>query len=98
MGVIDNVKEVADLVQRMGNVDLYRKIMTLEEEIFQLARQPRKMVLKNEQLEETLRLKEKLEFKPPFYFPKGTEFRIASVAGKRRNWLFTCLMLPPGTV
>ena len=71
MGAIENIKEVADLVQKMGNIDLYRKIMTLEDEIFQLTRQLRDSILKNEQLEESLKFKGKMEHRPPFFFVAG---------------------------
>ncbi|HET9181109.1 MAG TPA: hypothetical protein VFP59_03170 [Candidatus Angelobacter sp.] len=41
MGVVDNVKEVADIVQKMGNIELYRKIVHLEGAVMDLTRELR---------------------------------------------------------
>ena len=39
MGIIDNAKELADLLKAAGNTELYRKIVELEGEIIELTRQ-----------------------------------------------------------
>ncbi|MGC8773767.1 MAG: hypothetical protein ACP5R6_00690 [Chlorobaculum sp.] len=36
MGIIDNAMEVADLVKKYNDLDLYQKIVDLQDEIFQL--------------------------------------------------------------
>ena len=33
MGIIDNAKEVADLIKKIGDVDLYKKIVDLQSQI-----------------------------------------------------------------
>jgi DNA repair exonuclease SbcCD ATPase subunit len=71
MGVIENMKEVADLVKKVGDIDLNRKIVNLEGEVLDLTREKRRLEDRVETLERTLNLKEKLTFKEPFYYLEG---------------------------
>jgi hypothetical protein len=71
MGVLDNVKEVADLVKKMGDIDLYRKIVHAEGEVMELTRQLRSAEERVRELEGTLLFKDKLAFKAPYYFAEG---------------------------
>jgi hypothetical protein len=68
---MDNVKEVADLVKKVGDIDLYRKIVALEGEILDLTREKRQLEDQLEAAERTLKLKENLAFKEPFYYLEG---------------------------
>jgi hypothetical protein len=68
LGVIDNVKEVADLIKKIGDVELYRKIVELEGEIIELTKTNRELEEKNVDLKKKLEIKSKMEFKKPFYF------------------------------
>ena len=36
MSIINNAKEIADLIKKIGDVELYRKIIELEGEIIEL--------------------------------------------------------------
>jgi len=71
MGVIDNAKEIADLVKKVGDIDLYRKIVALESEILDLTREKRQLEEKVSNLEQSLAFKEKLVFKEPLYWLEG---------------------------
>jgi hypothetical protein len=71
MGVIENMKEVADLVQKIGDINLNRKIVNLEGEVLALTREKRHLEVKVEELERTLTLKNNLAFKEPFYYLEG---------------------------
>jgi hypothetical protein len=71
MGVLDSVKEVADLVKKIGDIDLYRKIVSAEDEVMELTRQLRLTQERVRELEGILSLKKKLAFKVPFYFADG---------------------------
>jgi hypothetical protein len=64
MGVVENLKNVADLVKKAGEIDLYKKISAAEDEVRELTRDKRRLEDKVEELERTLRSK---EFKAPFY-------------------------------
>lgn len=71
MGVIENMKEVADLVQKIGDINLNRKIVNLEGEVLALTREKRHLELKVEELERVVKLKKGLAFKEPFYYLEG---------------------------
>lgn len=71
MSIIENFKEVADLVKKVGDIELYRRIIELEGEVIEVTRENRLMEAKVEQLESLLRLKEKMDFREPFYFYEG---------------------------
>ena len=71
MGIVDNMKEVADLVKKLGDIDLNRKIVNLEGEVLDLTRAKRQADQRIEELEGQLVLKAKMTHKAPFYFQEG---------------------------
>jgi len=48
MGIIDNAKDIAELIKKYNDIELYQKIIDLRDEIFELR-------------EDNLKLKEKLK-------------------------------------
>ena len=68
MNIISNAKEIADLVKKLGNVDLYRRIVELEGEIIELAGQNNLLKERNGELEHAMRKKEQLTFKSGVYW------------------------------
>jgi Zn finger protein HypA/HybF involved in hydrogenase expression len=67
MGIIDNAKEIASLVKKLGDIDLYRKIVDLEGEIIELTKEKRQL---DEKLADITRSKviiDELRFNAPFY-------------------------------
>jgi hypothetical protein len=71
MGVIENAKEIADLVKKIGDIELYRKIVALEGEVLDLTREKRALEHKVEELGRALVLTKTLTFREPFYFADG---------------------------
>lgn len=71
MSIIDNAKEVADLIKAAENTEHYRKIVELEGEIIELTRQNRKLEETVEEQKSLLALKEKMIWKNPFYVIEG---------------------------
>src|SRR5579862_1756398 len=71
MGVVENMKEMADLIKKLGDIELNRKILTLETEVLDLTRDKRRLEEKVEELEKTMKLKKDLYFSEPFYWVKG---------------------------
>jgi hypothetical protein len=71
MGAVENVKEIADLVKRFNDIELNRRILSLENEVLDLSRDKRRLEEKVEELQRTLKFKEELEFKEPFYWKSG---------------------------
>ncbi|HEY2234159.1 MAG TPA: hypothetical protein VGK01_11865 [Candidatus Angelobacter sp.] len=71
MGVIDSFKEIADLVKKAGDIDLWRKIVQAESEVVELNRTLRITEEKVRELENLLRFKQKLSYNEPFFFVEG---------------------------
>jgi hypothetical protein len=71
MSIIDNAKEVADLVKKIGDIELYRKIVALEGEVIDLTREKRALENRVGELERAIVFTKKLTFKEPFYFAEG---------------------------
>lgn len=69
MSTLENLKEIADLAKKLGNIDLYKKIVELEGEVIELTRRTR--VLEDESVTLKRRLAAKEEMKasgPHNYF------------------------------
>ena len=71
MGVVENMKDVADLVKKYNDLDLNRRIVTLEGEVLDLTRDKRRLEEKLEDLQRALKFKAELIFSEPFYWAKG---------------------------
>ncbi len=67
MGLIENAKEVADLVKKIGDIELYRKIVALEGEIIDLTRKGRFLETENDELKSALKKKKDLSFSAQFF-------------------------------
>lgn len=73
MGIVNNVKEIANIIKKIDDVELYRKIIDLEGEIIELTQEKRNAENRIEQLEEFQKLTEEMEYKSPFWYKKGDE-------------------------
>ena len=71
MGTLENLKEIADVVKKLGNIELYRKIVELEGEVIELTRDNRKLEEENHKLGQQLEFKTKLHFTEPFWYAEG---------------------------
>lgn len=71
MGIVENIKDAADLAKKVGDIELYRKIVELEGEVIELTREKRQGEHKIEELEQKLSLRSKMTRKTPFYFQEG---------------------------
>ena len=60
MSIIDNAKEIADLVKKVGDIDLYRKIVELQAEVVQLSTRNFELEKKAKDLEDDLHRKQSL--------------------------------------
>jgi hypothetical protein len=68
MGIVENVKEVVSLCQKIDNLDLYRKLLDLQADVNELAFQLREKDKTIEQLKEAFSIKEKMICKSSAYF------------------------------
>jgi len=67
MGVVENLKDVADLVKKTGEIELYKKIVAAEDEVRELTRDRRRLEDEVEELRRALRFQEEIVFNAPFY-------------------------------
>ena len=68
MSIINNAKEIAELVQKMGNIDLYRKIVELEGDIVELMRERQALEVRVGELESELKVKGQVRFDRGVYW------------------------------
>lgn len=73
MKIISDVKEIANLVQKMGNIDLYRKIVDLESDIVDLTSQKNDLERRVEGLTSALNQSRAMTYRKPFYYTDPDE-------------------------
>jgi hypothetical protein len=74
MGLIDNVKGIADLAKAVGNIELYRRIVQLEREIIELTWRNRSLETELEEQTKAWQLKGSITFRTPFYYVEGGQY------------------------
>lgn len=73
MSVVDNLKDIVSLVKKIDNIELNRRIVNLESEVFDLIRENRDLNDKVEELKTLFAISKKMIFKSPFYYTEGDE-------------------------
>jgi regulator of replication initiation timing len=73
MGILDNAKEVAKAVQEIHNLELYQRVLNLHSDIIALVEENNRLRDENKELTRTVRLKQEMIFKEPFYYREGDE-------------------------
>ncbi len=73
MSIISNAKEISDLIQKLGNQELYRKILDLQGEIINLTGENHTLKEENQELKRSLKLSKEMTFKQPFYYAEGDQ-------------------------
>jgi len=73
MGIIDKVKELAVLAQKVQNIELYEKLVSFQSDIFALQKENSELKDKVRQLAEKLYLQAKVIWEKPFYWLKENE-------------------------
>jgi hypothetical protein len=68
MGIMENVKEIAELAKKYNDDELNQKISDLEDQILALITQIRSLEDASQESERTLSLMKKMQLKEPFYF------------------------------
>lgn len=68
MSIINNAKEIADLVQKLGNIELYRKIVELEAQIIDLTRENHTRSEQVSELQRQLSVKGQLRYEEKMYW------------------------------
>jgi len=73
MGVIENAKDLAGLIQKYSEAGLYRKILELEDESGDLRRKLRKAETDLDEAKAELAKRAAMQFRPPYYWKDGDE-------------------------
>jgi hypothetical protein len=95
MSIIDNAKEIADLIKKVGDIDLYRKIVELQGELVQLSNRNFELEKKCAELQASVDRKKALRHLRSLVFEDGDAVpfcpRCAEATGKLIH-LFTVKM------
>jgi hypothetical protein len=73
MSVLQDMKEVAEIAKKLGNIDLYTKILELRIEMNEINEERLRLQLRVNELEEKNRIKEEMTFRAPFWFREGDD-------------------------
>src|SRR6266436_6655186 len=98
MSVVENMKDVADLVKKFNDIELNRRILNLETEVLDLSRDKRRAEEKVEELLRALKFSKELVLRDGFYWAEGdtTGFCTACWDAKHLAVHVTRLPLPVG--
>jgi hypothetical protein len=75
MGIVDQFKELAALAQKVQNIELYKKLVSFQSEMFALQEENRDLKESIRQLQEKLNLKAKVVWQRPFYWMQDGDER-----------------------
>jgi hypothetical protein len=73
MSVVHGAKEIAELVKKYNDIPLYQKIVELQGQVVELATERLELFSKNQELTGKLALRNKTEFRNPYYYQEGDE-------------------------
>jgi len=68
VGVVENVKQIAEVLRKIDNVELYRQILDLQAEILQLVEENRQLKARVREVEEQLTINAVLVFEKDCYW------------------------------
>ncbi len=73
MGIIDNAKDIAELIKKYNDIELYQKIIDLRDEIFELREDNLRLKEKIGTFNKEKEIYKKMVFESPFYWFKDGE-------------------------
>ena len=73
MGLVENFKDLFKLAGAANNLDLYKNLSELQTRVMELEEENNRLRTDKKDLEEKLRLAERMTFKEPFYYQDGDE-------------------------
>jgi len=71
MGIMDNAKDIAKLIKKYGDMELYQRIVDLRDEIFDLREENLKLKKDISCLEEEKDIKDRIIWEHPYYWLKN---------------------------
>jgi hypothetical protein len=85
MGVIENIKEIADLAKQLGDIDLNRKMLILEGEVHDLKRTNMRLETELEETRKLLKRRQELKYREPFYYEDSNPIPYCSACWKAKD-------------
>jgi hypothetical protein len=76
MGIVENVKEMAKLAHEVQNLELYKKLIDFQNEVFSLYDENRSLKDEVRQLTERLNLREKIHLENNMYWVTERDIRL----------------------
>lgn len=73
MGILDNIKNVADIVRKADNIDLYKQILDLQQEAMELIEENNELKNEVSELKKSVTTRENLVFKNNMYYLDESE-------------------------
>ena len=70
---LENVRSIVELAQKFGDLEFKRRIVNLEDQVFELTRERRGLVDRNEELERELVIRTKTSFRNPYWYEDGND-------------------------
>ena len=103
MDTIDKIKELSTLIQKIGDIDLYRKIVELQGEVVQLSTRNFDLDKKCKKLEAELTRKQSLRHIRSLYYADGDSISFCPHCWENSNKLIhlfrpRALMTPGGEI
>ena len=71
MGIVENLKDLADLAKKVGQIELQKQILEAEEQVRELAREKRQLQDKVDELQRVLHLRKDMKRKGLLYYQDG---------------------------
>src|SRR5579872_3231642 len=71
MGAIEEIRAFGDLIRKYNDIELNRRIVSLENEVLELSRDRRRLQEEVENLQESLRFSKIVQFRNGFYWTDG---------------------------
>lgn len=68
MGLLENVREAAELAKSLGNIDLYSQIVDLKDQILELRDENRELKDENRRLRESSAIEDEIERRGSVYY------------------------------
>ena len=88
MSIVSDAKEIADLVKKMGDVDLYRRIVELQGEVTELASRNVEIESELRAVKGKLELRASLAFRQPYYWREGDDVPYCQVCFEKSGIAF----------
>jgi len=98
MGIIDNVKDITKLIKKYDDIELYKKIIDLHDEILELRENNLKLKGKIKSLKEEKKIDEIIVFEKPYCQKCFDDNKKLIRLQERKNGHWYCLVCKNGVI